>query len=515
MASAPSSSHAPLGPPNPLAQPFGTTHELWHLLEARRPVPLRFALHLSRRPNAALCPCLQADLPAATGCFTVTRILDPEHRVPYITLSPILHAAGLTLVQGLLRFQLSSSSFDLSLAGLEPWDDLWISLPLARSIATELGLAAPLTAILDTRSAPAWSLDELEQGISHNWRIPQQWVDSASYSTDAITQVAFDRVQLLPRGQQIKTLVSSELRSRIVDDARERREQGGRFWLHQRLVRWSAQVVGVWQDIRMMSGAWEEEERGARMGPMLEDLRDVVLAPTSADVLEWLQLIAPQADDAFIATDPSSPLESTLLAPLTLAELAEQRKRELTLGSLLLSNSQDTDEALVHLDSLIRSKLASLHHMNLLSLPHLSSPQDDPAANVQPLDASHHTPSTSSTAPTVQQTQPTATATGKGIELSQLEAKVDQLTAKLDRLLDTQLSTGPAFSPHSERVLLTRRELGDTTQTPASTEPSPRAVWSADVEPVSPLRSFETSPPLLVVILCAIGAFLAIRSTVN
>lgn len=57
------------------------------------------------------------------------RILDPEHREPFITLGGIFAAAGLTPIEGLLRFDLhrGRGHFDVSLAGLEPRDELWVS----------------------------------------------------------------------------------------------------------------------------------------------------------------------------------------------------------------------------------------------------------------------------------------------------------------------------------------------------------------------------------------------------
>ncbi|KAJ1027318.1 hypothetical protein NDA18_003327 [Ustilago nuda] len=155
--------------PSPFSNPVSTTTELWQRLEARRPLPLRFVLSLSCRPNASLCPCLQVDLQSTTVSgryFTVTRILDPEHRVPYISLTPLLLASGLSLIEGLLRFSIPLTSYDLSLAGLEPFDDFWVSLPLARSIATELDLLPSLAATLDPKAALAWSLDEFGELIS-------------------------------------------------------------------------------------------------------------------------------------------------------------------------------------------------------------------------------------------------------------------------------------------------------------------------------------------------------------
>ncbi|CBQ71956.1 conserved hypothetical protein [Sporisorium reilianum SRZ2] len=482
--------------------------ELWQLLEARRPSPLRFALHLSRRPNAALCPCLQTHLLTRTGSFTVTRILDPEHRVPYISLSPLFHAAGLTLVQGLLHFDLGSSSFDLSLAGLEPWDDLWASLPLARSIASSLKLDTALAAMLDARTSAAWSLDERERGVSHNWRVPQQWVDAAGYSTDAITRVAFERVEMLRRGQQVATLVSGEMRERIVEQARERRGSAV-FGLHQRLVRWSAHVVAVWQDVQAAAG--EQEGREEKVWGLLEDLRNAVLPPTSTDVLEWLQLVSPPTDGASTATERLGSGASSLLAPLTLAELSAQRTTEPALGQLLPTPTQDLDEIVAQLESILRSKLASLHHMNLVSLPHLASLHDDVSKEPEHLNAQQHAPSTPSYPALTRQPEPaSATAANRDNEVAQLSAKVDQIMGKLDRLLASETARQAASA--SKPVFEKQRQLDDTLRPPISTEP-PLAVPTAEVNLLSPLHTFETSPSLLVIVLCVVLAFIAIKST--
>ncbi|KAJ9478226.1 Calcium-transporting ATPase, partial [Pseudozyma hubeiensis] len=437
---------------SPFSEPADSSAELWQRLEARRPSPLRFVLHLSRRPNAALCPCLEVDLPSSNSTsafFKVTRILDPEHRVPYITLTPILHAAGLTIIQGLLQFDLPTSSFDLSLAGLEPWDDLWISLPLARSIASQLGLAQALALILDARSAQAWSLDEFDEGLSHNWRVPQVVLDAAAYSTDAITdeELRFDRAKLLPQGQQIKTLVSRELRRAIVSKAREK-GRSSKFRLHQNMVRWSSQVYSVYLEFGpTLRGLVDGEERKAILKTGFDDLHDAVLPPTGTDLLDWLQSISQLSQFTDSTAESSSTGQqdsdtSSMLSPLTPLEMSDLRGNEPTLGDLLASTSQGDDESetLARLQSIFRSRIAVLHNINLVSLEHLSS------AGTASLDVQPNEPIIASTMhadirPEMLSATEMAAATKD--DILQLRAKIDQLANRIEFLLTSSSSTPP------------------------------------------------------------------------
>lgn len=362
--------------------------------------------------------------------------------------------------------------------------------------------------MLDPKTTLAWSLDELELRLSHNWRVPQQWVDSTAYSTDAMIKRGFDRVQMLPRGQQVTTLVSGEMRSRVVREAEERRgSTEGK--LHERLVRWSAQVCAGWQDVVALG-----DEKGTRLGSMLEDLRDVVLAPTSTDVLEWLQLICPLLDHT---SGQSSVHKSAMLAPLTLAQLADLRSKEPTLGTLFLSASQD-DIAGVRsrLDSIIRSKLACLHHMNLVSLSHLAS-HCDADTDLEKRIAQHNTASISNYSTEILPAQPTSmpAAASRADEIAHLDAKLDGLASKLDLLLTSQHRTqasGSMSAVQPEKDRQTRATLQVAGETPLSMDPP---TSTADVDPVSPLRRVETTPSLLVTILSVVLAFIAIKSTVN
>ncbi|GAC96232.1 calcium-transporting ATPase [Pseudozyma hubeiensis SY62] len=511
---------------NPFSEPADSSKELWQRLATRRPSPLRFVLHLSRRPNAALCPCLEVDLASSTSpstSFTVTRILDPEHRVPYITLTPILHAAGLTIIQGLLRFDPSPSSFDLSLAGLEPWDDLWISLPLARSIASQLGLSQPLALILDAKSAQAWSLDEFEEGLSHNWRVPQDVLDAAAYSTDAITdeELRFDKVQLLPQGQQIETLLSRELRWAIVNKARESR-RSLKFKLHQNMVRWSSQVYSVFRDFGpTFRDDVNDEERKAIMRAGLDDLGEVVVPPTETDFIDWLQTISclmrlSESPAESSSTGQHDSDSGSMLAPLTPLEVSDLRGDEPTLGDMLASARQGDDEKEIvsQLHSILRSRMAALHNVNLISLEHLSSTrttshdvQHDrsiPASTMNGVSTAERSPATEETA-----AAPAAAEAATKVDVSQLHAKVEQLANRIESLL---ASSPPTLSLRQSRRAdqLPARRSTDVEQHPHL--PAPSADARQLNIPVPTLTRIESTPSLAIVIVSAAVFLMLIKS---
>lgn len=445
---------SPLLASNPFSAPASTSTVLWNRLEARRPLPLRFILHLSRRPNASLCPCLEVDLPSPSppsGVFTVTRILDPEHRTPYITLSPLFHSSGLTLIQGLLRFSLPPTSFSLSLAGLEPFDDIWVSLPLARSIASSLDLLHALSALLDPRTALAWSLDESSEGLSHNWRIPQQWIDAASYSTDAITDpnLKWGEVKMLPRGQQVKTLISGELRARVVRREGERRKEKGRK-VGELMVRWTSMVWSIWWDVQSLLEEGEGK-KARRLKELMEDLKGVAIPPTTVDMMEWMQIFASaelnrtsQPTKEGVALGGEKGAEETL-EPLSLGELLQLRSTNesfvATLPSLPSDASADEiDEAISRLHLKLRAKMASLHRMNLLSLSLLSSSPPELGTEAEERQGSLNEDQQDCQGETKNFVQE-----GPNKKLAALNEKVDNLTTKLDALVEAQVSRKGLF----------------------------------------------------------------------
>lgn len=521
---------------NPFAASASCSEELWQRLEARRPAPLRFVLHLSRRPNASLCPCLQVELASSFATtwgdrtsFTVTRILDPEHRIPYITLSPLFYAGGLTLIQGLLRFSLAPASFDVSLAGLEPWDDMWVTLPLARNIAAQLGLHSVLAEILNPRTALAWSLDEFEAGLSHNWRVPHDVVDSAAYSTDAITaqEAKFAHVQMLPLGQQIKTLVSADLRSSILESASQRAKQS-EFRLHQKLVRWTSQVWSAWADISPIlqyqvgsSDAATTREVTERVSALIEELGGSSIPPTWVDLLEWTQLSAQAA--CLPPTTKGHTDEESLLSSLSLAQLAQLRTSthghlcDMGLCPPVLHQAQADQDTLLKLQPILRAKLASLHTINLLSLPFSSSSTlDPPREPYHPATSNPHYIETRSTrTPSVLLEKDASSAYAK--EFAALHAKVDALTAKIEALTAVNRASASVAPQHATGRSTGYGKVAENSELVMSNlraiEADTRAS-AVDAAPPPPLGGITASSPSLIVVIASLAFFFAIIQSI-
>ncbi|KAL8290531.1 hypothetical protein RQP46_002789 [Phenoliferia psychrophenolica] len=117
----------------------------------------------------------------------VVRILDPEHREPFISLSRIFLACSLSPLEGLVRFKLRRPGYDSSLGGLAPWNDIWVPLPEARRVAKELNVDDELAALLEWETRSAWSVEDKEEGgLVHNWKIQSDVIDPQRYSTEAM-----------------------------------------------------------------------------------------------------------------------------------------------------------------------------------------------------------------------------------------------------------------------------------------------------------------------------------------
>lgn len=387
-----------------------TMRGLWHVLSSRRPLHLRFALYPSRRPSGALCPCLEVNLPAlgqlSSGCtttdrsnpaFRVTRILDPEHKTPYVSLSPIFLAAGLSTVQGLLLLSLNpSSDYSLSLAGLEPWDDIWVSFRLATHVAKELGVYPRLSALLDPRTKLAWSLDEGDRGISHNWRVPAEFLDPATYSADTLLAAAgFAGIKILRDGEQLTTLVSVQQRKQAKSVRAEEVSDCGK--LHEKLVRWSHMCYAAWYDVRHARARLLDSQHDAGLNDgrtknadlelargVAQDIDILHVPPTLQDVQEWLQHSMP-LDLGLKAAKPVQELTT-----LTRTQYMRLRQLDTELGTRGVDQrlhvaAMDETGCLDVLDDLelqLRAKMGSLHRLQLLSqqngLPHLRDTTESP-----------------------------------------------------------------------------------------------------------------------------------------
>ncbi|KAN0066263.1 hypothetical protein ACQY0O_000357 [Thecaphora frezii] len=379
--------------------------DVWTHLSNQRPVRLRFVLLPCRRSTKALCPVLQATLTSPDGgvAHTVTRILDPEHRQPYVSLGALLLASGRSVVSGLLEMGLrrERGDYELHLAGVEPFDELWAPLPRAAAVARALGLQHRLATLLDRRNGLAWSLDEGEAGVVHNWRAPPADVDPAVYSTDALLAARIGHVHLLPNGEAVRTLLSEAQRTAILRAGGIGGEEGvvgpARQRQQERMVRWSTACYEVYLEVqearRLLDQAdeadiEEEAQMLARQAALLvADVELATLAPTQQHVSDWLAghcaaklwpASSPNTNEA-VPQPPSLPLDRPIprsqqkdAAPHDaepLAKAAEERGAE----SLL--------ERVERLHGGVHEKLKMLHHMQLLEVGSTLVPTQQPNGN--------------------------------------------------------------------------------------------------------------------------------------
>ncbi|KAK4701734.1 hypothetical protein P7C70_g4492, partial [Phenoliferia sp. Uapishka_3] len=189
-------------------------------------LPLHFTLlpSLSSTTFSSPLPCLVANLPYLASSLAptvqdsrisqatvqVVRILDPEHREPFISLSRIFHACDVSPEEGLVRFELRKPAYDSSLGGLAPFIDIWVTLLEARKVAEELEVIDQLSALLEWETRSAWSVEDKEEGggIVHNWKISSDRIDPSRYSTSAMLSTPFPRIHLLPVNSQVRTMTS-------------------------------------------------------------------------------------------------------------------------------------------------------------------------------------------------------------------------------------------------------------------------------------------------------------------
>ncbi len=152
-----------------------------------------------------------------------------------------------------------------------------------------------------------------------------------------------------------------------------------------------------------------------------------------------------------------------ILSPLSLSELSQLRSNQDTFGASLPpdASADEIEEAVTRLRLTLRAKMASLHRMNVLSLPIIAS---------KPAEADAETEAAESPANDSSRGAGNASKfnvrDGHSEKLAALNEKVDNLTAKIDALLEAQTRTSsPARRARGDAALSDahrRREVNDT-----------------------------------------------------
>ena len=122
-------------------------------------LPLRFSVYASTSRSSAVAPCCSVNLEG----IQIFRTLEPGLQESFVSVGRMFATVGMSTIQGLLRFDLRSPSHQTSLA-FAPCADIWVPLPRARQIASDLNIGDVLAGLLDERSSLAWSILDLEGG---------------------------------------------------------------------------------------------------------------------------------------------------------------------------------------------------------------------------------------------------------------------------------------------------------------------------------------------------------------
>ncbi|GAA5938514.1 hypothetical protein JCM3775_002150 [Rhodotorula graminis] len=206
----------------------------------------------------------------------VLRLIDPEHREPFVSLDRILLACAVTPIEVLLRYDLDRLDYSTTLAGLAPFLDLWTPLKTARKIAADLGRLDELAALLEWETRGAYSCEDKEEGgIVHNWKIASDQIPPDEYSTASMLATPFPRIHLLPAGAQVRTLLPSlltfpSLQDRPTDAAPSLEAVWGR------VVEWSIVAFEAYVD------AADDDEGGETGGLEPQRTRNALKPPSAA-----------------------------------------------------------------------------------------------------------------------------------------------------------------------------------------------------------------------------------------
>ncbi|PWN34099.1 uncharacterized protein FA14DRAFT_68528 [Meira miltonrushii] len=274
----------------------------WSGMAERRPLPVQFALYPSRKTNGMLCPCLTV----RHTNVELIRILDPEHKQPFFSIDGMFLLAGLSVPNGLLRFDLrrERGDYDVTLAGLEPREGIWSPFNVAQRIAMELGLSQLLKTFFSVKHA--WSLDEGElNGVVHNWQPAKDQINPSKYSFESLSNDAFDSFSLIKSGQPARTPIGNEERDQIkrigkpcllLQDGSEDELQHSRiltsFSLEQRLLRWTVMATAQWHEFQQQVSDAQSAENTQ------EDSLMHIWSPSTVEILLFFSdLQSPSNDD--------------------------------------------------------------------------------------------------------------------------------------------------------------------------------------------------------------------------
>lgn len=139
---------------------------------------------------------------------SIYRLIHHEYDKHYISAGQLFQACGLTITEGLFLFELKLSDFEVDFLNSQfPFCDIWVSVEMAKSMASALGVDYELSLLLDNAIDDCYSSDSVNRNeMMHNWIVPS--IPHLQYSTRALLETKFEQVEMLSSNRKIRTQIS-------------------------------------------------------------------------------------------------------------------------------------------------------------------------------------------------------------------------------------------------------------------------------------------------------------------
>ncbi|PHZ11446.1 uncharacterized protein RHIMIDRAFT_257656 [Rhizopus microsporus ATCC 52813] len=139
---------------------------------------------------------------------SIYRLIHHEYDKHYISAGQLFQACGLTITEGLFLFELKLSDFEVDFLNSQfPFCDIWVSVEMAKSMASALGVDYELSLLLDNALDDCYSSDNVNRNeMMHNWIVPS--IPHLQYSTRALLETRFEQVEMLSSNRKIRTQIS-------------------------------------------------------------------------------------------------------------------------------------------------------------------------------------------------------------------------------------------------------------------------------------------------------------------
>lgn len=139
---------------------------------------------------------------------SIYRLIHHEYDKHYISAGQLFQACGLTITEGLFLFELKLSDFEVDFLNSQfPFCDIWVSVEMAKSMASALGVDYELSLLLDNALDDCYSSDNVNRNeMMHNWIVP--CIPHLQYSTRALLETKFEQVEMLSSNRKIRTQIS-------------------------------------------------------------------------------------------------------------------------------------------------------------------------------------------------------------------------------------------------------------------------------------------------------------------